>query len=148
MRSFMQAIIITFTLIAVGVGGFYGYLKLKQYQADQFSHANNQAPIYIVLEPIYQAMFRNGHVYQTRQYVIQLETRPGDPYKLAKANVPRIRDMIIAVLNSLSTRTGPQSLDNIEYVRGEILQKISTDLRPGVVFNLAFMGISTEPPLE
>ena len=148
MRGYFRIIFITFTLIAVAVGGFYGYLKLKQYQAAQFTKANNAPPIYIVLEPIYLPIFRNGHVFETRQYVIHLESRLGDPYKIAKNNLPIIRDIVIQELTALSTRRGPENIDNLEYVRGEIIHQIATQLQPGLVFNLAFVGVYNQPPAE
>ena len=148
MRGYFRLILITFTLIAVAAGGFYGYQKLKQYQAAQFTKANNSPPIYIPLDPIYVPIFRNGHIFETRQYVITFESRLGDPYKIAKSQLPIIRDIVIQELTALSTRRGPENIDNLDYVRRAIIQKIATQLQPGLVFNLAFVGVYNQPPVE
>ncbi|MCX8505986.1 MAG: hypothetical protein ORN98_05155 [Alphaproteobacteria bacterium] len=148
MRGYFRIIIFTFTLIAMAVGGFFGYKKLQEYQASQFTKANDKPPIFIALDPIYQPIFRNGHVFENRQFVITLESRPGAPYKIAKHDLPIIRDIIIQQLAALSTRRGPENIDNLDYVRREIIQQIATQLQPGLIFNLAFVGVYNLPPAE
>lgn len=133
------------TLIAVSGAGFGAYRYVTYVKQKEFTAANS-TPVFVTLSPIFVPIVRDGELIETRIIQMSVETREGGPYMTALKERARLHDMMLRYLSALAERRGPENIDDIEYVRSQLITASAELLGPGVVRNVAFESIITRPP--
>ncbi|MCX8501594.1 MAG: hypothetical protein ORO03_07865 [Alphaproteobacteria bacterium] len=139
--------LIGFLLLGVAVFGSWQFL-LYLNRRETSKHENVDRPLFIRLEPFYVQIFGNGRVVANRQFVIMLETRAGNPYRAALRQVMPIRSMIIEELARLVERSPPNNIDNLAFVRQQLLGSIERRYGEGIVWGISFETVFTQPPVQ
>ena len=140
-------ILIGFLLLGAAVFGTWQVLSWLDRRAAS-KHENVTKPLYIKLDPIYVQIFGNGRVVENRQFVIMLETRAGNPYRSALRKSLPIRSMIIEDMARLVERTPPNNIDNLNFVRKQLLSNIEQRFGEGLVWGISFETVFTQPPVQ
>lgn len=133
------------TLIVVGgiiAGSFFG---VRYLQEQQF-HESNSKVAWVELEEIHITMTRDTEVQEIRTYGIVLETREGNPYKLVVEQRPRLKDKFMVYMAALATRAGPENLDNLPYVKRQLLYGAEEVLGPRAVIDISFKVMTSRTP--
>ncbi len=133
MRQVLRMILSMLMLIAIGGAIAGAFFLVRHLQERQYTDLNQPAA-FVELEPIYLPIVRNGELAEGRTYVLVIETRDGAPLKQVLEERPRLRDLYFTYMTALSTRAGPENLDNIPYLKDQLL-KASLEMlgRPAVI---------------
>jgi hypothetical protein len=121
-------------LFAIGgaVAGIVTYLRVKEETAVTASLSPTATPAFVELEPINVPVQRDDEVPETRTYIFVLETRPGLQEKVALQRL-RLRDSYTKYLTALASRAGPENIENVPYLKGQLQGAANDILGPNVV---------------
>lgn len=142
----IRVLLTILTLAIVGAAGFGAYKYISYVKEKEFAETNDAGPVFVDLTPIYVPIVREGDLKEVRVFQLSLETREGGPYQTALRERGRIQDLMIRYLSALAERRGPENIDNLEYVREQLMLGCAENIGPGVVRGVAFVSIVKRPP--
>lgn len=139
-------ILMAFVVLGIALFATWQIISYRQKQ-EVSKEKNANMPLFVRLEPIYLPIFAHGRVIENRQFVIILETRAGIPYRTTLNRILTIRTLILQELTILTERSPPNNIDNIVFVKKQLIETIDRTIGEGIVWGLNFETIFTSPPV-
>lgn len=134
----MIRLFLTFVmLIAIGGAISGGIFLVKYLETRQFSAANTDVK-FVELDEINIPVFSNGKLTETRTFGFTVETRNGNPLRLVLEQRPKLRDEYLKYLMALSTRAGPENIDQpgYAYLKDQLRKASDQILGPNVIYDV------------
>lgn len=129
----MQRALFSFIGLMVAIGLVLGSLKfLDYYRQRQFSDRNT-TPAFVELDPIYLAFVQDNEVTASEAWYFVIETREGGPHRLVLEQRTQLRGLYTKYLKALATRRLPDNLDNMDYVKQQLVMASKEYLGGNVV---------------
>ena len=148
-REMKRTTRILMAFVVLGIALFATWQIIAYRQKQEVSKEKNaNMPLFVRLEPIFVPIFAHGRVIENRRFVIVIETRAGLPYRTTLKRILSIRTLILQELTHLTERSPPNNLDNIAYVKQQVMETIDRSIGEGVVWGLNFETIFTSPPVQ
>lgn len=125
-------------LFAIGgaVAGVITYMRVQDKPVAEGEApkptARTGRPSFVELDPINVPIQRDDEVPETRTYIFVLESKSDDKDTILRQRV-RLRDTYTRYVVALSTRAGPENLDNVAYLKAQLQAAANEILGPGVV---------------
>lgn len=129
-------------LLALAGGGVIAYIFFTQNQQHQVAPATPAS--FINLDPI-QVPITEGGVTQTRTYYLTVESREGAAHRTVQQQDKKLRDLYMTVLSALSTRAGPENLENTDYTKEQLKLASERVVGPNVVYGVLIRNVLSRP---
>ncbi|MDI9409003.1 MAG: hypothetical protein QM523_07150 [Candidatus Pacebacteria bacterium] len=139
-------ILMAFLILGIALFATWQFISYRQKQ-ELSKEKNANMALFVRLEPIFIPIFARGKVIENRQFVIILETRAGIPYRTTLNRILSIRTLIMQDLTVLTERSAPNNIDNIPFVKQQLIESIDRTIGEGIVWGLNFETIFTSPPV-
>ena len=134
--------VVVLGLMIFGMTKLYSYIKQRQSTRESANlfdtMTNSKRVIYVKLNTIYIPIIENNHVQSNRRFDIVLETFTGDSYYDTIKKQVAIQSLFFETLSAYATRSPPNNIDNLEFMRGELLRLVDEKFGKGLVNNLLF----------
>jgi hypothetical protein len=131
-------------LFAIGgavVGGIT-YLRIQDQEkaaAESGTPAPSTNVTFIELDAV-NVTLKRDEALETRSYIFVLEARPGSQSAVLKQRL-KLRDTYTRYLATLAERAGPENIENIPYLRGQLTAAANEIVGQNVVQNVLIRSV-------
>ena len=129
-------------LFAIGgaVAGVITYLRIQDQEKAEIAAGVPSTNVTFVELDAVNVTLKRDEALETRQYIFVLEARPGSQAAILRQRL-KLRDAYTRYLATLAERAGPENIENIPYLRGQLAAAANEIIGQNVVQNVLIRSV-------